>query len=144
MARIVMAYVGEIKGVKAYAPMDKEDEQVIGDKKTLVVDIKGERSKRTALQNKAIHKYCSMLADDFNDAGLDMVAVLKEKEAEVSWTMDSVKDVIWRPIQLAMFKKESTTQLETSEVGRVYEQIAKHLVTKFNIIRSFPSRFYED
>jgi len=144
MPRILLTYVGEVNGVKAYAPMDAEDEAAIGDKTTIVCDVKGERSKRTALQNKAIHKYCSLLAQAFNDSGLDMKAVLAQKEAEVSWSMDSVKDVIWRPIQLALYpNKKSTTQLETGEVDEVYRHIARHMSEKFNINQSFPNRFHD-
>jgi len=57
--------------------------------------------------------------------------------------MDSVKDVLWRPIQIAMFDKESTTQLETNEVSQVYEQLAKHLAENLNINQSFPNRHGE-
>ena len=141
--RIVLTYVGEVNGVKAYAPMDAEDEKVINGQTNIVCDVKGERAKRTTLQNKAIHKYCSLLAEDFNNGGLDMLTVLKVK-SETSWTMLSVKDVIWRTIQEAMFpEKKSTTQLETGEVSQVYEQIAKHLSLNFKITRSFPNRFHE-
>lgn len=144
MPKIILTYVGVVNGVKAYAPIDAEDEAAIGDMTTIVCDVKGERAKRTIQQNKAIHKYCSLLATAFNDAGLDMKAVLAEKEAEVSWSMDSVKDVIWRPIQTALYpKKVSTTQLETDEVGKVYEQIARHMSEKFNINQSFPNRFFD-
>ena len=73
-----------------------------------------------------------------------MAKVLQQKEVEVSWTMESVKDVIWRPIQLALYpKKNSTTQLETGEVDKVYRQIARHLANKFNINQSFPNRFFD-
>ena len=141
--RIVLTYVGEVNGVKAYAPMDAEDEKAINGQTNIVCDVKGERAKRTTLQNKAIHKYCSLLAEDFNNGGLDMLTVLKVK-SETSWTMLSVKDVIWRTIQEAMFpEKKSTTQLETGEVSQVYEQIAKHLSLNFKITRSFPNRFHE-
>ncbi len=144
MTKILLTYVGEVNGVKAYSPMDAADEAVIGDKTTIVCDVKGDRSKRTAQQNKAIHKFCSLLAKAFNDSGLDMKAVLAQKEAEVSWTMDSVKDVIWRPIQLALYPdKKSTTQLETNEVDEVYRHIARHMSEKFNINQPFPSRFMD-
>lgn len=142
--RVILTYVGLVNGVKAYAPMDAEDEAAIGDMNTIVCDVKGERAKRSIQQNKAIHKYCSLLATAFNEAGYDMAKVLQQKEVEVSWTMESVKDVIWRPIQLALYpKKNSTTQLETGEVDKVYRQIARHLANKFNINQSFPNRFFD-
>lgn len=143
MADLVLAKVGEKDGMPLYSPMEEADVKTCANRDVLVVTTKGERAKRTILQNAAIHKYCMLLADQFNDAGLDMKAVLEKKSIPVSWTMDSVKDVIWRPIQVAMYQKESTTQLETAEVGKVYEQIARHLSEQFNITQSFPSRHGE-
>ena len=144
MPRLILVRVGGTDELPHYAPLDAEDVKAINGQNTIVCDVKGERSKRTTLQNKSIHKYCSLLAEQFNDAGLDMVTVLKEKEAEVSWSMESVKDVIWRSIQVALFPdKTSTTQLETHEVTKVYEQIARHMASKFNIQQSFPNRFFD-
>lgn len=142
MPRIALQYIRTEGGLRLYAPLDAEDARVCVNN-VIVCDVKGERSKRTFLQNKSIHKYCALLAEAFNDAGLDMLAVLKVKKVSVSWTMQSVKDVLWRPIQVAMFDKESTTQLETHEVSQVYEQLARHLSENLNVNQSFPNRFGE-
>jgi len=144
MPRLILIRVGGSDECPTYSPLDADDLKTINGQNTIVADVKGERAKRTSLQNRAIHKFCGLLADKFNDAGLDMVTVLKEKETEVSWTMESVKDVIWRGIQLALFPdKPSTTQLETHEVTKVYEQIARHMSSRFNINQSFPNRHGE-
>ena len=141
MARVVFRRVGGTDDCPHYAPEDASDLKACNGQNVIVAEVKGERAKRTTLQNKSIHKYCSLLADQFNSAGYDMLAVLSEKEASVSWTMDSVKEVIWRSIQLAMYPdKKSTAQLETHEVSKVYEQIARHMAEKFNIDQSFPNR----
>lgn len=137
---LVLVKVSELDGMPLYAPRDAIDTKACDGRNILVCSVKGERSKRTILQNRAIHKYCSLLADKFNDGGLDMVTVLKEKKVSVSWTMDSVKDVIWRPIQIALFQIESTTKLETDQVSKVYQQIARMMSEKFNIDQSFPNR----
>ena len=65
---------------------------------------------RTLTQNRAIHKYCSMLADDLNGAGYDMKKVIK-KEVDIPWSGDAAKDFLWRPIQKALGLPESTTDL---------------------------------
>jgi len=140
MTDLILAKVGEKNGLPLYSPMEEEDVKTCAGKDVLVVKTVGDRAKRTVLQNASIHKYCLLLANQFNDAGLDMKAVLKIKTASVDWTMVSVKEVIWRPIQVAMFDKESSTKLETGEVSKVYEQIAKHLSENLNITQSFPSR----
>ena len=56
--------------------------------------------KRTLKQNNSIHKYCELLAHEFNEAGLDMKLVLKPNEDNESNT-ESVKKYIWKPIQKA-------------------------------------------
>lgn len=141
MTKLVLVYIGMKDGVRAYAAMDAEDEKVINDQNIIVCEAKGERSKRTTLQNKAIHKYCSLLAEKFNESGYDMIHVLSKKKASISWTTSSVKEVLWRSIQLAMYPdKPSTTQLEKKEVNQVYEQLSKHLAIHFNIDQSFPNR----
>ena len=96
---------------------------------------------RTFKQNSSIHLYCTLLAEAFENGGLDMQAVLA-KAVPVKWTMDSVKEVIWKRIQVAMFPaKTSTTQLETTDVSEVYKTISRHMATEFEIDLEFPNRF---
>jgi len=143
MARIIFVRTGGDDDNPTFSLMDAEGVKAVNGQHHVVAEVLGERAKRTTLQNKAIHKYCSLIAEDFNNGGLDMLTVLKVK-SETSWTMLSVKDVIWRTIQEAMFpEKKSTTQLETGEVSQVYEQIAKHLSLNFKITRAFPNRFHD-
>lgn len=94
---------------------------------------------RTIRQNSAFHKYFSLLANTLNAAGLDMRKVLKES-IDIPWSEKTVKDQLWRPIQVAYVDKESTTELETPEVSKVYEVLNKHLGEKFGIHVPFPSR----
>ena len=60
--------------------------------------LKTETGKRTLKQNNALHKFYSLLSDELNTAGLDMVAVLKEG-ADIPWTPDNVKERLWKPVQ---------------------------------------------
>ena len=79
-----------------------------------------------------------MLADELNDAGLDMKKVLKPG-VEIPWTKDSIKEYIWRPIQQAQINKKSTTELTTKEIDSVFDTINRHLGEKFGIHVPFPS-----
>ena len=88
------------------------------------------RSKRTLKQNNALHLWFEFLAAALNDAGLDMRTVLKPG-VSIPWTPDTVKEQLWRPIQIAMLQKKSTTELETPEVSKVEEVLVRHLVEKF-------------
>lgn len=93
---------------------------------------------RTTKQNKALHVYCEELAVELNNAGLDMKAVLKP-EIDIPWNGLTVKEYIWRPIQKAALKKESTTELTTAEVNQIFEIIHRHISMKFGLDVPFPS-----
>lgn len=78
------------------------------------------------------------LADQLNESGFDMKRTLKES-VDIPWTPDLVKEHLWRSVQKAVTGKESTTQLTSTEIDKVFEILAKHLgeVTKLEI--EFPS-----
>src|ERR1044071_6647334 len=93
---------------------------------------------RTIQQNKALHLYFQIIAEKLNDAGLDMRVVLKP-EVEIPWTKESVKDHLWRPVQDLYLKKDSTTELTTDEITKVYEVLNRFLAEKHGISEPFPS-----
>lgn len=94
-------------------------------------------NQRTIQQNKALHKFFSMLATELNDAGLDMKKVLKP-EVEIPWTPATIKEHLWKPVQNAMLLKRSTTEMTTKDVTDVYEVLIRHL-GKLGIYVEFPS-----
>lgn len=94
---------------------------------------------RTLTQNKSIHKYCAMLSEAFNEAGLDMQAVLAEGTS-IPWSEAKVKEDIWRRVQVAALNKTSTTKLETHEVTKVYEIVSRHISQTFGLFVPFPAR----
>ena len=101
------------------------------------------KDKRTTQQNKALHKYCEMLAESLNDAGLDLRKTLRH-DIEVPWTKDLVKEYLWRPIQEAMTEKESTTDLTTVEPSEIHTVLSRHLGEKFGIYVPWPSQESQD
>ncbi len=92
---------------------------------------------RTLTQNRAFHLYFTQLAEELNDAGLDMRKVLKP-EVEIPWTPENIKNHLWRPIQHAYLNKKSTTELTSQEIDKVYDVFNRH-VAKFGIHIPFPS-----
>ena len=92
----------------------------------------------TRQQQKALHKYCALLAEALNDAGLDARKTLKP-EMEIPWTKQMVKDLLVRPIMLAMTGKETTTELNTVEPSEVYAVLDRYLGEKFGIHVEWPS-----
>lgn len=96
-------------------------------------------NKRTLTQNASLHKYCSMLADELNDAGYDFREFLKEG-IPVPFTPAIVKDHLWRPIQRAVLGVESTTQAKRLEYGQVYDVLNSYLINEKNIFVQWPSK----
>lgn len=94
---------------------------------------------RSETQNNALHKYCELLAEALNDRGLDMRTLLKP-EIDIPWTKESVKNHLWRPIQVAMTDKESTAKANSDEYGPVYETLNRHLSDKFGVHVPWPAR----
>jgi len=93
---------------------------------------------RTDQQNKALHVLFNLLAQTLNDAGLDMRKTLKP-DIDIPWTGVTVKEYLWRPIQRAQLDKESTTELTTIEIDKVFDTINKHLGEKHGLHVPFPS-----
>jgi len=89
---------------------------------------------RTILQNSSMHKYFSLVAQSLNDTGLSMQKVMEAiTKIEIEWTMSAVKETIWRNFQKALLEKESTTQLETDEVSKVYKYVDFWLQDRFGV-----------
>jgi len=64
---------------------------------------------RSGQQNKSIHVDCTLIADKLNDAGLGIKEVIT---IDVPWTMENVKNLLFKRIMLRMFNKKSTTKLD--------------------------------
>ena len=102
-----------------------------------VFDLKGKKQDvRTLQQNKAIHKYFDLLADELNRKELTLPKVLK---IDTYWTQTSIKEQLWRPIQQTILNKKSTTQLKKDEISKVYDALNSALWHKFRVSVSFPS-----
>ena len=97
----------------------------------LIVKVR-EGKQRTLTQNRALHLFLGMLADELNAGGFDMRHVLKQ-DVEIPWTKDSCKEFLWRSIQEAMLNKKSTTEADRFEYTQVHEVLSRHLGQKFGI-----------
>jgi len=107
--------------------------------KKFVITIKRETGVRSGTQNSALHLYFTLIAEALNLGGYTVQIVLKEK-VELDWDSDKVKELLWRPAQQAILKKDSTTQLSKIEdIDNVYEHLNRHLSEKFGIHIPFPS-----
>ena len=64
--------------------------------------------------------------------------ILANEEIELTWTMQLVKDVLWRPLQIHQTQKESTTKLTKEEIDQVYE-LFNMVLSRYGIHVPFPS-----
>lgn len=97
-------------------------------------------AKRTDNQNAALHLWLEMLAQELDKNGhtvQDVVARIKRAEIRPNKTV--LKEVLWRPYQIAALGKESTTELTKHEVDKVYEGLNKFIGQEFEIHVPFPS-----
>jgi len=64
--------------------------------------------------------------------------LLSKEEHELPWTMQSVKDTLWRPLQIHITNKESTTKLNKDEIDKVYE-VFNSVLSRYGVHVPFPS-----
>lgn len=82
---------------------------------------------RTIKQNDSLHLYFRKLARVLAEAGLDIREVLMPA-IYVPPTEKNVKEALWKPIQEAMYGKNSTTELlRQEEIDKIVDAITKHL-----------------
>lgn len=96
-----------------------------------------EYNQRTQRQNRALHKYFEMVADELNDAGLDMRTVLKPG-IEIPWSKMSVKEYLWKPVMAIQLQKKSTIQMNTKDIDLIYDTLNRFLGQK-GLHTPFPS-----
>ena len=97
-----------------------------------------EPKQRTPSQNRALHLLFTELAQELNDHGLDMRKTLKPT-VEIPWSGATVKEYLWRPIMKAQLNKESTTEMTTEDIDKVFDTINRHIGEKFGLHLDFPS-----
>ena len=102
------------------------------------VEVEMKKPQRTKLQNRSLHKYFLLLAQELRYKDIDMNALFEAREASVPVNEIMVKETIWKPIQLAMFGAESTTELTTDQVAKVYDVINRHMIELFNVNVPWP------
>lgn len=93
---------------------------------------------RTNQQNAALHKYCSMLSDEFNNAGYDVRTTLSQ-DIEIPWTPTLIKELIFKKVMTAHYPEiTSTTKLDTAQVSVIYEIINRYTAEKHGVSVEFP------
>lgn len=94
---------------------------------------------RTAQQNKALHVYFGLIADRLSAAGYDLNQVLAKNPVAVPCTPYNIKELFWKPIMKAQLGKESTTEMDTADIDKIYETVNRFLAQEFGISEPWPS-----
>lgn len=105
--------------------------------KYLRVEVKTGKQ-RSPTQNRCVHLYCEQVAENLTDAGITFDMFFKPG-FEVPWNMLTVKNNIWRPIQIAICDKISTTEPLTTDYTEIYEYVNLKLA-KYSIHVPWPSK----
>ena len=123
-------------------PIGEESRRVISGitSDNFEIEIAPERP-RTVLQNSSLHQFFEDISNGLNDGGFDMSAELLRQPIDLSWTKESVKERLWRPIQTALYPDTvSTTELSTKQLDHVTKNIQKVLAERISLSIAFPSK----
>jgi len=118
-----------------YSKIDKEALDSLADGAVYEVDIKN-MDIRSLAQNRALHKYFSILASVLNNSGQEITKVIK---VDTPWSAESVKELLWRPVMMQQLNKKSTTKLTKEEVTKVYDTLNRALSLKCGVSVEFPN-----
>ncbi len=100
------------------------------------VDIKN-MDKRTAQQNKAIHKWCEQISNKLNKENFFIQDVIK---MNTKWTMTKVKEMVFKPVVKSLYTKDSTTKLKKDEFELVIDTVTRYMSQKGIEIPEFPNK----
>lgn len=103
-----------------------------------MVELKEIKKTRSNLQNRALHLFFTMISDNLNELGQTFnYTGLKGQEMDIMFTPELVKETLWKPLQKALFKIESTTKLNTGQINEIVDVIVKYFGEK-GILIEFP------
>jgi len=93
---------------------------------------------RSDKQRKALQVYCKQVSEVLNEKGITFNMFFKQG-IDVKWTMDIVKDEVWRPVQRVYFNEESTTKPLRGQYQEIFEPINLKL-SEFGIHVPWPTK----
>jgi len=131
--KIALKKIGDLAIPESEA--DKEKWDKLSDA-VYEVDIKN-MDMRTVQQNKALHKWCSLIAEVLNNHNLYMTGVFGN---EILWTMDLVKTQIIKATIKKVFDIDSTTKLKRKEIDQLIDFITIAFANKSVEIPPFPNK----
>ena len=96
-------------------------------------------TQRSSLQNRSLHKWLSMLADELNASGQSL-GDGKLVRLPVRYTGDNLKEAVLKPYMNALWpEKESTTELSTTEIQELYQDLDQIIAERSGCHADWPS-----
>ena len=104
------------------------------------VDLIKKMNTRTTKQNSALHMLFTIISSQLNEMGMEFKYFgLKGQLIHLRHTPHLVKEMVWKPIQRALFDVESTTKINTEQINEIVDVLAKYFGEK-GIVIEFPSK----
>ena len=97
------------------------------------------RANRSNKQNAALHLLLRRLAEGLNDAGFEIPHPFKQG-LEIPYTEHSVKELVYKPIIEAMFKKGSSADLTTEEFSMAMNTLVDAVNRNTGVFIPVPSQ----
>lgn len=104
------------------------------------VDFIKKQNTRTTRQNSALHLLFTIIANQLNNLGMDYKYFgLKGQVLSTRHTTNTVKEFIWRPIQVALFDIQSTRKINTEQINEIVDVLVNYFGEK-GVVLQFPSK----
>jgi hypothetical protein len=82
---------------------------------------------RSGKQNSSMQRYCGLVAKALNDSGQERHVDTPVGKVVVPWNQDSVRENMWRLIQVAVTGEFSTTAATRKQYPEIYDVMNRHL-----------------
>lgn len=128
-----------IKRKGALIPYSDDDRQKIDsfeDGAVYQIDIKN-MDKRSLKQNSAIHLWCTKISTSLNSEDITIEKVIK---ITTKWTMNLVKEMLFKSVVKSLYAKDSTTKLNKNEFELIIDTLILAMAQKGVTIPDFPNR----
>ncbi len=134
-----MAKINLIKHEGRLIPYSDDDRDMVDsfkDGAVYQVDIKN-LDKRSVKQNQAIHLWCKQIAETLNQENFYIQDVIK---INTEWDMIKVKEMLFKPVVMSLYTKDSTTKLNKSEFELIIDTLCLIMAQKGVQLPEFPHK----
>lgn len=87
------------------------------------VEMTKKQNTRSSAQNRALHKLFTNIAEQLNELGETFNHLWQDEIVEIPYTPELIKETLWKTVQMALFNKASTTEINTEELNQVLDVI---------------------